>query len=46
VRRAWLREFCERKTAPAGAAAFIAKAVLTGDHSIRRAFEQTHPPGD
>ena len=43
VRRAWLREFFQRKTAPAGAAAFIARAVLTADHAIRRAFEQTHP---
>jgi ParB family transcriptional regulator, chromosome partitioning protein len=43
VRRAWLREFFQRKTAPAGSAAFIARAVLTGDHAVRRAFEQTHP---
>jgi len=25
------------------AAAFIARAVVTGDHAVRRAFEQTHP---
>jgi len=43
VRRAWLREFFQRKTPPAGAAAFIAHAVVTGDHAVRRAFEQTHP---
>ena len=43
VRRAWLRECFQRKTAPAGAAAFIAHAILTGDHALRRAFEQTHP---
>ena len=43
VRRAWLREFVQRKTPPAGAAAFIAHAVVTGDHAVRRAFEQTHP---
>jgi hypothetical protein len=24
-------------------AAFIAHAILTGEHSVRRAFEQTHP---
>ena len=43
VRRAWLREFFQRKTAPTGAAAFIGHAVLTGDHSLRRGFEQAHP---
>jgi ParB family transcriptional regulator, chromosome partitioning protein len=43
VRRAWLRELFQRKTAPAGAAAFIAHAVVTGEHAVRRAFEQTHP---
>jgi len=43
VRRAWLREFVQRKTPPTGAAAFIAGAVVTGDHAVRRAFEQTHP---
>ena len=43
VRRAWLREFFQRKTPPAGAAAFITHAILTGDHAIRRAFEQGHP---
>ena len=42
VRRAWLREFFQRKTAPAGAAAFIAHAVITGDHAVRRAFEHGH----
>jgi len=43
VRRAWLRQLFQRKTPPAGAAAFIAQAVLGGDHAVRRAFEQTHP---
>jgi ParB family chromosome partitioning protein len=43
VRRGWLRQFFQRKTAPAGAAAFIPHAVLTGEHSLRRAFEQGHP---
>jgi ParB family transcriptional regulator, chromosome partitioning protein len=43
VRRAWLREVFQRKTAPAGAAEFMAHAVVTGDHAVRRAFEQTHP---
>jgi hypothetical protein len=43
VRRASLRESFQRKTPPAGAAAFIAHAVLTGDHALRRAFEQTYP---
>lgn len=43
VRRAWLREFFQRKTPPPGAAAFIARAILTGDHALRRALEHTHP---
>jgi ParB family transcriptional regulator, chromosome partitioning protein len=43
VRRAWLRESFQCKTPPAGAVAFIAHAVVTGDHAVQRAFEQTHP---
>jgi hypothetical protein len=38
-----LREFFQRKTPPAGAAALIAQAVLAGDQAVRRAFEQTRP---
>ena len=43
VRRTWLREFFQRKTPPVGAAAFIADAVLTAKHAVRKALEQGHP---
>ena len=42
VRRAWLREFFQRKTAPAGAAAFTAHAVLNRDYALRKSLEQGH----
>ena len=42
VRRAWLREFFQRKTAPAGAAAFTAHAVLNRDYALRKVLEQGH----
>ena len=42
VRRAWLREFFQRKTAPAGAAAFTAHAVLNRDYALRKTLEQGH----
>jgi ParB family chromosome partitioning protein len=42
VRRAWLRDFFQRKTAPAGAAAFIAQAALNREDALRKAMEQGH----
>ena len=42
VRRAWLREFFQRKTAPTGAAGFIAHAVLNREYALRKAMEQGH----
>jgi ParB family chromosome partitioning protein len=42
VRRAWLREFFQRKTAPAGAAAFIALAIVNREYLLRKAMEQGH----
>ena len=45
VRRDWLRTFCARKTAPKDAAVFIAQAISSGDHALRRALERSHPLG-
>ena len=45
VRRDWLRIFLARKTAPKDAAVFIAQAITSGDHALRRALERSHPLG-
>jgi ParB family transcriptional regulator, chromosome partitioning protein len=42
VRRTWLAEFARRKTAPKGAAEYIAHAIATDIHSLRRAGERGH----
>jgi ParB family chromosome partitioning protein len=42
VRRAWLRDFFQRKTPPAGAAALIAHAIVNRDYALRKALEQGH----
>lgn len=39
VRRDWLRELFARKTAPKGAAIFVAAEFAQGDHDLRRAME-------
>ena len=39
VRRAWLAAFLSRKTAPKGAAAYVAGELVTGAHELRRAME-------
>lgn len=38
VRRAWLRSFAHRRTAPAGAEAFIAACLLRGDTALAQAM--------
>jgi ParB family chromosome partitioning protein len=38
VRRAWLRDFLARRTAPKGSAGFVATALAHGDHALSRAF--------
>ncbi len=43
VRRAWLAGFLARKTAPNGAEALICEAVVTGQHFLYKAMEQSHP---
>ncbi|QUC01875.1 MULTISPECIES: ParB/RepB/Spo0J family partition protein [Cellulosimicrobium] len=42
VRRTWLAEFAQRKTAPKGAAEYIAHAIATETHTLRRAGERGH----
>jgi ParB family chromosome partitioning protein len=42
VRRAWLRDFLTRRTAPKGSAAFVATALAHGDHALSRAFTNGH----
>jgi ParB family transcriptional regulator, chromosome partitioning protein len=43
VRRAWVRGFLQRKTAPTGAMAFITTELLHGAHPLRQALDRTHP---
>ena len=40
VRRAWLKTFLARKTAPKGTAAYLAAELAAGSHQIRKAMEQ------
>ena len=42
VRRAWLTTFLARKTAPKGAAGFVAQSLVRADHELRRALERAH----
>jgi len=42
VRRRWLRTFLARKTAPAGAVAFVAGSLAAADHEITRALTSGH----
>lgn len=42
VRREWLAEFAKRKTAPKGAAAYVARAVAADTLVLRRAGEKGH----
>lgn len=43
VRRQWLAGFLARKSAPKGAEALICEAVVTGEHTLRKAMESNHP---
>ena len=43
VRREWLTGFITRKAVPSGAEALICEAVLTGAHSLDKAFSERHP---
>jgi ParB family transcriptional regulator, chromosome partitioning protein len=43
VRRAWVRDFLQRKTAPTGAMAFITTELLHGAPHLRQALDRTHP---
>ena len=42
VRRKWLADFAKRKTAPTGAAAFIAAQIATGTHSLGHGADKDH----
>ncbi|MGW8568651.1 ParB/RepB/Spo0J family partition protein [Isoptericola sp. NPDC055881] len=43
VRREWLAEFAKRKTAPKGAAEYVARAIATDTYTLRRSGEGGHP---
>ncbi len=42
VRREWLTVFCTRKSAPKGAARFLAESLLRADYCLSRALERRH----
>ena len=42
VRKDWLARFLTRKTAPKGAAAFVAGSLARADHDLRKALESPH----
>lgn len=42
VRRKWLADFAKRKTAPTGAAAFIAARIATGTHALGDGADKDH----
>lgn len=42
-RRGWVADFLARKKPPADAAGFIATALATGSHDVRKAMESGHP---
>jgi ParB family chromosome partitioning protein len=42
VRREWLAEFAKRKTAPKGAAEYVARAIAADTHTLRSAAEKGH----
>jgi len=42
VRRQWVAQFATRRTAPKGAAQWIAATLATGSHPVRRAMESQH----
>ena len=42
VRRKWLAEFSQRKTAPTGAAAFIAARIATRTHTLGHGADKDH----
>ncbi len=42
VRREWLVRFCSRKSAPKGAARFVAESLVRGDYCLRKALDDRH----
>lgn len=42
VRRQWLRQLLQRKTAPKGTVTFVLSCLAAGDHELRRSMERDH----